>query len=124
MKHLELVQNAITRMGTNSANLKGYFMGIIAALIGLAGAVENPRLLLLGLPVVAAFAILDATYLSLEKGFRTHYDSLRVQPIDREPDFEVKPAGQGNLLAAFKSWSIWAFYLGGALILVLLWIVW
>ncbi|GAA5055296.1 hypothetical protein GCM10023208_19040 [Erythrobacter westpacificensis] len=123
MKHLELVQNAITRMGSNSANLKGYCMGVVAALIALAGAIDKPKVLFLGLPIVLAFSILDAAYLSLEKGFRNHYDTLRVEPLDRPPNFEVTATGEGNFLKAYKSWSVWAFYLGSAAILVLVGLV-
>ena len=35
MKHLELIQNAISRMGSNNANLKGYCMTMVTAVIGL-----------------------------------------------------------------------------------------
>jgi histidine triad (HIT) family protein len=70
MKHLELVQNTITRMGSNSTGLKSYCMAIVAAVIGLAGAIEKPKILLLALPVVLVCSVLDASYLRLERGFR------------------------------------------------------
>ena len=117
MKHLELVQNAISRMGTNSAGLKGYCMGIVAALIALAGAIHQPRILLLGLPIVAAFAVLDANYLALERGFRAQYDELRLRPLDTQPDFRVEAQGASFSKALF-SWSVGGFYAAAALILV------
>lgn len=110
MKHLELVQNALSRMGTNSAGLKGFCMGIVAALIALAGAIDKPRVLFLGLPIVFAFAVLDAAYLSLERGFRNHYDELRQRPLDQEPDFHITPSGNPSLTKAFFSWSVVGFY--------------
>jgi hypothetical protein len=116
MKHLELVQNAITRMGTNSAGLKGYSMGIVAALIALAGAIEKPNILLLGIPIVLAFAVLDASYLALERGFREQYDELRLTPMDAQPDFHIQ-AKNASVFKALFSWSVLGFY--GAAVIIL-----
>ncbi len=118
MKHLELVQNAVTRMGANSAALKGYCMAIVAALIALAGAIEKPKVLFLGLPIVLVFAVLDAAYLSLERGFRNHYDNLRKRPLDAAPDFHVVASGQARPIRAFFSWSVAGFYGSAAIILI------
>ncbi|QIK79043.1 hypothetical protein G7077_09205 [Sphingomonas piscis] len=118
MKHLELVQNAITRMGTNSAGLKGYCMGIVAALIALAGAIEKPRILFLGLPIIVAFAVLDASYLVLERGFRDQYNELRLKPLESEPDFHIEPKESATLADALLSWSVLGFYGAGILIVV------
>lgn len=118
MKHLELVQNAVTRMGANSAALKGYCMGVVAALIALAGAIEKPKILFLGLPIVLVLAVLDATYLSLERGFRNHYNELRLKPLDTAPDFHVITAGQATIFSALLSWSVAGFYGSAAVILV------
>lgn len=117
MKHLELVQNALTRMGTNSAGLKGYCMGIVAALIALAGAIQKPQLVFLGLPIVFAFAILDASYLALERGFREQYNELRLKPLDAQPDFHVQ-AKDASIIKALFSWSVLGFYGAAALILI------
>lgn len=120
MKHLELVQNAVTRMGANSAALKGYCMGIVAALIALAGAIEKPRVLFLALPVILVFAVLDAAYLSLERGFRNHYDELRLRDLNAAPDFHVTIAGGSSLASAFASWSVAGFYATAAVILIVI----
>lgn len=117
MKHLELMQGVIARMGSNGAGLKGYCMGIVAAFIGLAGAVDKPRILLLCLPIVFVFAVLDAAYLALERGFRNHYDILRTAPLDNEPDFEICVHDTPSLFSVAKSWSIVLFYGSAALIL-------
>jgi hypothetical protein len=118
MKHLELVQNAITRMGTNSSSLKGYCMAIVAALIGLAGAIDKPRILFFGLSIVAVFAILDGSYLALERGFRQQYDDLRVLPLDTQPDFEIAPKGSASALGMLITWSVAGFY--GAAVAILI----
>lgn len=117
MKHLELVQNAITRMGTNGANLKGYCMTLVAAIIGLAAAVSKEQILIYTIPVVFGFSVLDAAYLSLERGFRAHYDEIRVRSIDSQPDFEVKTTAH-SFWDAYISWSVAGFYLATVSVMV------
>lgn len=109
MKHLEMVQNAITRMGANGANLKGFCMTLVAAIIGLAAAVSKEQILLYTIPVIVGFSILDGMYLSLEKGFRDHYDDVRLSTLDKEPDFQIY-AKPYSLCKAYFSWSVFVFY--------------
>lgn len=109
MKHLELIQGAITRMGTNNASLKGYCMAMVAAVIGLAAAVSKEQILIYTLPVILGMSVLDATYLALEKGFRQHYDCVRKRRIDCEPDFEIRP-NYASWLNSYLSWSVAGFY--------------
>ncbi|MEM7042657.1 MAG: hypothetical protein AAF543_07590 [Pseudomonadota bacterium] len=116
MKHLELIQNAITRMGANSSNLKSYCMAMVAAVIGLAAAVSKEQILIYTLPVVIAFALLDGNYLCLERGFINQYNEIRRKNIDRQPDFIILPRNE-SLARAYFSWSIIGFY--GAIITVM-----
>lgn len=121
MKHLELIQNAISRMGTNGANLKGYCMTLVAAIIGLSAAVSKQQILIYTIPIVVAFAILDSMYLALERGFRSHFDATRQLPIDSEPDFHISTEA-GPFWDSFFSWSVVGFY--GAMIIVMVSISW
>lgn len=116
MKHLELVQNAISRMGTNGASLKGFCMTLVAAIIGLAAAVSKEQILIYSIPVIVGFSILDAAYLSLERGFRAHYDEIRSSPLDCDPDFNITTKSSAFFCAYF-SWSVAVFY--GATIAVM-----
>lgn len=109
MKHLELIQNAITRMGTNSANFKGYCLTISAAVISLSAAVSKPEIIIYSIPLIFALSILDSVYLSLEKGFRNNYDQVRRSRIESEPDFEISPSYSHGIEAYF-SWSAAGFY--------------
>lgn len=47
MKHLELLQCVISRMGNSSANAKNYCMTMVAGLLGLSAAVSKPTKALL-----------------------------------------------------------------------------
>lgn len=115
MKHLELIQNALSRMGNNSASLKSYCMSMVAAIIGLAAAVSKEQIILYSLPVVLAFACLDASYLALERGFRSHFDEVRLKSIDSQPDFLIVPLKSASAIRVFFSWSVLGFYLPIAL---------
>lgn len=117
MKHLELIQNAISRMGVNGANLKGYCMTIVAALIGLSAAVSKEQILIYSIPVVVGLSFLDAAYLALERGFRNHYDQIRKMTWDSEPDFHVYPEST-SIISAYFSWSIVGFYAATILVMV------
>jgi hypothetical protein len=122
MKHLELVQNAITRMGANNANLKGYCMTMVAAVIGLSAAVSKEQIILYTLPLVLAFAVLDSAYLALERGFRNHFDSVRKQELDARPDFHIYPEYSG-FIGCFFSWSVAGFYGSIAIIMTTIYCV-
>lgn len=110
MKHLELIQGAVTRMGTSSANLKNYCMAMVAAIVGLAAAVSKEQILLHSLPVVGAFSVLDGTYLALERRFRVRYDEVRLKPLDCAPDFLMTPGSGPSFAGSFFSWSVLGFY--------------
>lgn len=117
MKHLELIQNAITRMGTNGASLKGYCMTLVAAIIGLSAAVSKEQILIYTLPVILGFAVLDAAYLSLERGFRDHFDDIRMREINEQPDFHVATKA-ASFWRAFFSWSVFGFYVATIIVMV------
>lgn len=119
MKHLELVQGVIARMSSNGAALKGYCMGIVAAFIGLAGAIDKPKVLFLGIPIILVLGVLDASYLVLERGFRSLYNDLRIEPLDSVPDFRIGITHKPAFVASLFSWSVSLFYGAAALILAM-----
>jgi len=76
-KHLELIQNVITRMAHNSFLLKGWTVTIVAALFALAAQNANNKFVILAIFPVIAFWILDAFYLWQERLFRALYNDIR-----------------------------------------------
>ena len=79
VKHLEFIQNVITRMANNSFLLKGWTVTLVAALFLLAAQNANIRFPLLAFFPVIAFWVLDAYYLWQERLFRALYNSIRVK---------------------------------------------
>jgi hypothetical protein len=78
-KHLEFIQNVITRMATNSFLLKGWSVTLVAALFALAAQNTNLNFVILGFFPVITFWILDAYYLRQERLFRQLFDAIRVK---------------------------------------------
>jgi len=76
IKHLEFVQNIITRMNTNSFQIKGMSITIIAALLALFAATMNPLFILIAVVPTSVFWSLDAYYLQQERKFRGIYNNI------------------------------------------------
>ncbi len=101
LKHLEFIQNVITRMNTNSFQIKGWAITIVSATLALYASTKNECFVLVGVLPSLLFWFLDAYYLTQEKRFRllytdvagiTKYQSdLRLFTMDIEPYKKEKP---------------------------------
>ena len=90
VKHLEMTQVVINRLGSNSFLVKSWSMTIIVAamiLIAKPTMQNSPFILVLILPSVA-FWILDGYFLWQEQLFRQVYNEIRVQC---DTNFEMNP---------------------------------
>lgn len=86
LKHLEFIQNTITRMASNSFMLKGWCITIVSALIALSIKESDYRLYLAAFIPTIIFWILDSYYLWLEKVFRNLYKDVSKKE-EAEIDF-------------------------------------
>lgn len=69
--YISLLQDAINRMATNSANCKTWLITLIAAILALQITADDLRgILWIALGLIILFYILDSYYLSLERKFR------------------------------------------------------
>ncbi|WGF92646.1 hypothetical protein [Aequorivita marisscotiae] len=73
IKHLEFIQNVISRLSTNSFLIKGWCITLITGLIALSLDNQKFVILIIGLPIIVIFWFLDTYYLWLEKIYRAHY---------------------------------------------------
>lgn len=89
LKHLEFIQDVITRMGRNSFALKGWAVTIIAALFALSFKDPNSLIIWIGIIPIVSFWYLDAFYLQQERLYRSLYDKVRQLKED-EIDFSMK----------------------------------
>ena len=87
-QHLEFVQNVITRMASNSFQIKGFTMVMATLLAGLWGESKNILFLYLVIPATIMCAFVDAYYLQLERKYRKLYsnsvDQLEVKSTLKE----------------------------------------
>ena len=76
IKHLEFVQNVITRMNVNSFQLKGWMITIVSALLALYVNSENVLYVFVAVVPVIVFWFLDAYYLKQEALYRKLYQDI------------------------------------------------
>lgn len=82
IQHLELIQNIINRMNTNSFQIKEWMITIVAALLALYASGNNVTYIFVAIIPTLLFWYLDAYYLQQERKFRKLYDD--VLPDDSE----------------------------------------
>ncbi len=87
-KHLEFIQNAVSRMTQNSYLLKGWTVTLVAATFAVSISITSVWSAATALFPTVAFALLDARYLREERLFRRLYDAVRR---DRDKDCHEEP---------------------------------
>ena len=117
LKHLEFIQNVITRMNTNSFQIKGWAITIVAATLALYASTKNEWFILVGVFPALIFWFLDAYYLTQERKFRGLYNDVAgvsEKPFDLKP-FAMRPdlyiGGKYCYCQVFWSTTIWKLYL-------------
>ena len=115
IKHLEFIQNIITRMNTNSFQIKGMSVAIVSALLAVYASEKNPDFILITVFPLILFWFLDSYYLTQERKFRGLYNDLlkenknKLKPFEMRPDLYIK--GKYSFWSAFFSKTIWTIYL-------------
>ncbi|TBH75044.1 hypothetical protein EWU20_00295 [Aquirufa antheringensis] len=146
IKHLEFIQNIISRHNNNSFMMKGWTITIFTALLALGGALNNIIFSLISLLPIVLFWYLDAFYLSNERCFVELFNSVvkgeYLLPnkrsfkktfvpdnenckIEKIVDFDMnfirfKKWNENTIFATFKSTTILWFYLPLCLIAILI----
>lgn len=121
LKHLELIQGVITRMGGNLFTLRGWMITLVVALSAAFLEFGRDELQIILVLVVLIFWVHDAYFLSLERSYRCLYNKVRkLNEIDI--DFSMDVSEFGNL----RSTSVWycmlsktlAFFYAPTLVLI------
>jgi hypothetical protein len=74
--HIELIQNVITRMNSNSFQIKGLAVALTTGLLAVYGANPKVIFIFIGLLPNILFWLLDTYYLQMERKFRGLYDDI------------------------------------------------
>ncbi len=88
MRHLEMIQEVISRMANNSFTLKGWAVTLVAGIFTLSGKSIGTNFGILFIPIIIFWG-LDAFYLSKERSYRSlykHVTGLNENQIDFNMD--------------------------------------
>jgi hypothetical protein len=88
IKHLEFLQNVITRMNSNSFLIKGWTVTIVSALFALASKDANINYIIVSYIAIPIFWILDGFYISQERQFRDLYKEV-ITKTESDIDFDM-----------------------------------
>jgi hypothetical protein len=119
IKHLEFIQNVITRMNTNSFLIKGWMVTLVSALFALAAKDSDSRYVLVTYIAIPIFWYLDAFYLSQERQYRALYDAIRgTEATDFSMNASVYATGRNRWISAVFSRTLLALYVPMILIAI------
>lgn len=126
--HINAMQAVIQRMADNSRLCKLWCVPLVSAVLLLVVGLSSGAYALLALVPTLALGLLDAYYLSLEKGFREAYnrfvDRLHRGALDPSEVFVIAPVGPPSKLfwKSLLSPSVWLFYTAFVLIAAVVWL--
>ena len=111
-KHLELISNIITRMGSNSFSIKTWSTGLVTGILVLSLKEKLVAFALYAIIPILLFWFLDTFYLRQERLYRLLFDEVRVKR-GKHIDFSMKTghlANQVGFCDVFFSRTIFPFY--------------
>ena len=112
IKHLEFIQNVITRMNSNSFMIKGWCVTLVAALFALCAKDSNVNFAIIVYIVIPTFWVLDGFFIIREKNFRELYNQVRLKD-EKDIDFSMtpKPLNIGDWIAdGIATYTLVPFY--------------
>jgi hypothetical protein len=116
IKHLEFIQQVITRMNANSFIIKGWTITLIAALFALAAKDANENYIIVSYIPIPIFWILDGFYVFQERQYTELYKNIAAKDPN-DIDFSMDASRNSNYwLEGIFSKTLIAFY--GASIIV------
>ena len=126
IKHLEFIQAIITRMGSNSFQMKGWMVAIVSALLAIYAGKQNGLYALFAILPTTIFWFLDAYYLWQERKFRGLYndvaklskDAKKIELFAMRPDLYT--SGKYSFWDVLGSMTIMTLYLPVILVLVVI----
>ncbi len=123
IKHLEFVQNIITRMNSNSFQIKTWTITLVTGLLAVYSSTKEKNFILLTIFPLLLFWFLDSYYLNQERKFRGLYnDIISDDPKNEISLFKMRPdlyvGGSFNYSSSFFSKTIISFYLSIIIIMV------
>lgn len=114
IRHLDLIEKVIERMGQNSFALKGWAMTLVVAIFGLAASGTDKYFAVIAIVPIVVFWFLDALYLQKERKFRELYNAVafgnEMRPFTM--DISEYSTKKTKYIRCLFSPSEWLFYIG------------
>jgi hypothetical protein len=113
VKHLEFIQNVITRMNSNLFMIKGWCITIVSAIFILSERDTNSLFLLFSIIPCISFWLVDGFFISQERKFRALYTDAakkKEDDIDFSMDTSVYKKGYYTWCAGIFSKTLLPFY--------------
>ncbi len=108
VKHLEFIQNVITRMNNNSFQMKGWMVALVSAILALYAGTNNKLFVLVAILPALIFWFLDTYYLQQERKFRGLYND--VAGLSKNPQKIALYAMRPDLYSGGK-YSFWSVFI-------------
>jgi hypothetical protein len=123
IKHLEFIQNVITRMNNNSFQMKGWMVALVSALLALYASTQKNAFVLIAILPALIFWFLDAYYLWQERKFRGVYNDVAGITKNNKIELFAMPVnlytgGKYSFWDVFGSVTVLPLYLPVIVILV------
>lgn len=83
MKHLEMIEGIIERMGSNSFKLKGWAVTLVSVIGALSAQGSDKRFFLISFIPLLSFWLLDSYYLQLERKYKILYKNVLEKEEDK-----------------------------------------
>ena len=121
IKHLEMVQDVIKRMASNSFILKGWAVTLVAGIMALAEKDTDKMYFLVAYIPIIIFWLLDSYYLLQERLYRKLYKKV-CSTAEKDIDFSLSATkkdfggGRNSFFACFVSITELFFYFPLALV--------
>lgn len=112
-KHLEFIQNVISRMNSNSFLIKGWSITLVSALFALAAKDSNINYVLISYIVLPVFWVLDGFFIATERAYRDLYSEVCIKEesdINFSMDASKFVKGQNTWLSGVFSKTLIPFY--------------
>ncbi|EGR1463598.1 hypothetical protein D7151_06225 [Vibrio cholerae] len=113
LKHLEFIQNVISRMNSNSFLLKGWSITLVSALFALAAKDANINYVLISYIVLPVFWVLDGFFISTERAYRVLYTEVSLKEeseINFSMDASCFSKGGNSWISGVISKTLIPFY--------------
>ena len=111
--HLTMIQGVISRMASNSFQLKGWSVVLVSALVALAAKDGTPSLVYVAYLPSLVFWLLDGYFLRQERLFRALYDRVRTLPVadcDFSMDIDMQASGAATWVGSMFSKTLVLFH--------------